>query len=97
MFERLILKWTHRLWNRQISRILCRAYEDRVIDSKQMHVLASAFDPTHKDHQVYGPRIRGGFHQVYKCTVDDVIDEQVQNGSVEWSDEKRAAMRSLRS
>lgn len=53
MFETLILKLTHRLWNRQISRILCRAYSGRVINSSQMHVLAAAFDPTQR-HAVYG-------------------------------------------
>lgn len=50
--KRLILKLTHRLWNRQISRILCRAYSDRVINSEQLHILASKFDPTQK-HSVY--------------------------------------------
>ncbi len=49
---RAILRITHRLWNRQISRLLCRAYERRVIDSKQMHALAAMFDPT-QDHEVY--------------------------------------------
>lgn len=49
----MILKLTHRLWNRQISRILCRAYEERVINSEQLHVLAAAFDPT-QQHAVYG-------------------------------------------
>jgi hypothetical protein len=49
---KLILRLTHRIWNRQISRILCRAYEDRIIDSRQMHILASYFDPT-QDHKVY--------------------------------------------
>lgn len=49
----LILRWTHRLWNREISRILGRAYGDRVIDSRQMHLLASSFDPTQR-HRVYG-------------------------------------------
>lgn len=48
----LILRFTHRLWNRQISRILCRAYNDRVINSEQLHILASKFDPTQK-HTVY--------------------------------------------
>lgn len=60
MFTRAILKWTHRLWNRQISRILCRAYSDGVIDSAQMHELAAAFDPTQR-HIVYGSRVPYGF------------------------------------
>lgn len=49
---RLVLSATHRLWNRQISRILCRAYGERIINSEQLHVLASYFDPTQK-HRVY--------------------------------------------
>ena len=53
MLEMKIIQWTHRLWNRQISRILCRAYNDRVIDSKQLHTLAAAFDQTQR-HMVYG-------------------------------------------
>ena len=66
--KRLILRLTHRLWNKQISRILCRAYEDRVIDSKQMHILASAFDPT-QDHHVYGVRSQRGFRNMAACVV----------------------------
>lgn len=61
MFERFVLRLTHRLWNRQISRIICRAYNDRVINSAQLHILASAFDPTQK-HKVYGPRACRGFN-----------------------------------
>lgn len=52
MLNRLILKLTHRLWNRRISAILCRAYSARVINSEQLHVLASKFDPTQR-HEVY--------------------------------------------
>lgn len=48
----LILKLTHCVWNRRISSLLCRAYEDRVIDSKQLHVLTLLFDPSQK-HKVY--------------------------------------------
>ena len=50
--QRLILRLTHRLWNRQISRILCRAYSDRVINSEQLHILAAKFDPAQK-HEVW--------------------------------------------
>lgn len=50
--NRLILKWTHRLWNRRISAILCRAYNYNIIDSYQLHILSSKFDPT-QDHEVY--------------------------------------------
>lgn len=53
MFQNLILRWTHRLWNRQISRILCRAYSDGVLNSTQLHILSAAFDPT-QAHHVYG-------------------------------------------
>ena len=95
MWKLFVLKLTHRLWNRQISRILCRAYEDRVIDSKQMHELTAAFDPT-QEHQVYGSRAQCGFRH-RSVTVDDVLDEQLRDGEVAWTDEKRAAMRMLRS
>lgn len=50
--RKMILRLTHRLWNRRISAILCRAYSDRVINSEQLHILASKFDPTQK-HEVY--------------------------------------------
>ena len=50
--EKLILRLTHRLWNRQISRLLCQAYGDGKIDSKQLHSLAADFDPT-QSHKVY--------------------------------------------
>ena len=60
MLERLVLRLTHRLWNRQISRILCRAREDGVINSDQLHALTAAFDPTQR-HIVYGDRVAHGF------------------------------------
>lgn len=50
--EKLILKMTHRLWNRQISRLLCYAYCSGVITSYQLHELSSYFGPTQK-HKVY--------------------------------------------
>jgi hypothetical protein len=50
--SKIILKLTHRLWNREISRILCRAYEDGVINSHQLHAMTAKFDPTQK-HSVY--------------------------------------------
>lgn len=50
--RRFVLRRTHRLWNRRISAILCRAYQKRVINSEQLHVLAAKFDPTQK-HEVY--------------------------------------------
>jgi hypothetical protein len=48
------------MWNRQISRILCRAKADGVINSKQLHEMAAAFDPTQK-HKVYGEFKAVGF------------------------------------
>ena len=63
MLEMKIIQWTHRLWNRQISRILCRAYNDRVIDSKQLHTLAAAFDPTQR-HMVYGKYAEWSFYMM---------------------------------
>jgi hypothetical protein len=41
-----ILRLTARRWNRLIARVLCRAYSDRVITSKQLHTLTREFDPT---------------------------------------------------
>ena len=50
-FEKIVLKLTHRIWNKQISRLLRTAYHERIIDSKKMHILASWFDPT-QSHRV---------------------------------------------
>jgi hypothetical protein len=50
--NKLILKITHRIWNREISRISCNAYSKQLINSKQLHELTSKFDPTQK-HEVY--------------------------------------------
>lgn len=61
MFTKLILKLTHRLWNRQISRILCRAQSDGLINNYQLHELAAAFDPTQR-HKVYGNHEAKGFN-----------------------------------
>ena len=61
MLDQWILKLTHRLWNRQISRILCRAREENIIDYEQLHVMLAAFDPTQK-HIVYGDRVQHGFN-----------------------------------
>lgn len=60
MIKTIILKLTHKLWNRQISRILCRAKSEGIIGSEQLHQLAAAFDPTQK-HIVYGIRVNHGF------------------------------------
>ncbi|MEY2855665.1 MAG: hypothetical protein RL030_2797 [Pseudomonadota bacterium] len=48
----LILRLTHRLWNRRISAILCRAYAANQISSRTLHALSTKFDPTQK-HEVY--------------------------------------------
>lgn len=53
IIEDRIIRLTHRMWNRRISRIICRAYNDRVINSEQMHTLLAAFDRTQR-HMVYG-------------------------------------------
>lgn len=62
MIEEERLEDTHSIWNKQISRILCRAYGDRVINSEQLHILAAAFDPT-QDHKVYGEFANTGFKE----------------------------------
>ena len=50
--NKIILRFTHHLWNKEISRLLCVAQEKSIINSKQLHILASWFDPTQK-HKVY--------------------------------------------
>lgn len=49
---RLILRLTHRMWNRVISAILCRSHAEGIIDSRQLHLLAAKFDPTQR-HKCY--------------------------------------------
>ena len=56
MIRHVILRLTHRLWNREISRLLCYAYERRLINSTQLHELASWFDPT-QSHKVYEKKL----------------------------------------
>ncbi len=58
--EEKVLEESHKIWNKRISRILCRAYGDGVINSEQLHILTSAFDPS-QDHKVYGPNFNKGF------------------------------------
>ena len=60
MFTTIVLKITHKLWNRAISRILLRARSEGIINSEQTHQLTAAFDPTQK-HIVYGTRVNHGF------------------------------------
>jgi hypothetical protein len=43
-----ILFLTRQVWGPFIAGILCRAYSDGVIDSRQLHILAREFDPTQK-------------------------------------------------
>ena len=50
--RKTILKLTHRMWNVEICRLLCLAYNRGVIDGDQLHTLAAMFDPTQK-HEVY--------------------------------------------
>jgi hypothetical protein len=52
--EKVIRKKTHRIWNKEISRLLCRAYSDRKINSEQLHNLTAMFDPTRPNNQVNG-------------------------------------------
>ena len=49
--KRKIRKVTHRIWNQEIARLLLLAHSRREIDSHQLHVLASMFDPT-QEHEV---------------------------------------------
>lgn len=65
MFRTLVLRLTHRLWNREISRILCRARGDGLISSQQLHELAAAFDPTQR-HRVYGAGAVRGFKEAIR-------------------------------
>lgn len=51
-YRNFVLRKTHRVWNRVISRILCRAYSDNLINSYQLHELTAKFDPTQK-HDCY--------------------------------------------
>jgi hypothetical protein len=51
--KKLILKLTHKIWNREISRILCNAYSgEKILNSEQLHKLTAKFDPT-QNHEVY--------------------------------------------
>lgn len=51
-FVKIILRLTHRIWNRRIVGLLSGAYMDKKINSHQLHELAAMFDPT-QDHKVY--------------------------------------------
>lgn len=46
LIRRLVLKLTHRIWNREVFRILNREYSAQTINSKQLHELLARFDPT---------------------------------------------------
>lgn len=52
MITKWILKLTHRMWNRRIAAILCRAHGNGIINSRQLHELTAKFDPTQM-HEVY--------------------------------------------
>lgn len=58
--KRIILWLTHKIWNREISRILCRARSEGLINAEQLCQLSAAVDPTQR-HIVYGPRVPYGF------------------------------------
>lgn len=45
----IVLRLTHRLWNRVFSRLLCQAYNDNVINSEQLHILHAKVDPTQEE------------------------------------------------
>ena len=51
MINKLLRHLTHKIWNQEISRILCRTYQTGTINSSQLHTLSSKFDPT-QDHEV---------------------------------------------
>lgn len=44
--QRLVCRLTRRPWNTVASTILCRAKEQGIITSQQLHLLAKEFDPT---------------------------------------------------
>jgi len=46
--RRMVCRATCRAWNTVASTILCRAYEQGIINSEQMHLLAKEFDPTQR-------------------------------------------------
>jgi len=48
----LILRWTHRIWQKEIWRILELAYQKRVIGSKELKILEGWFDAD-GEHLVY--------------------------------------------
>ncbi len=48
--QQVAIRLTHRIWNRIISGILCRACGDGIINSRQLHILAAKFDPTQNHH-----------------------------------------------
>jgi hypothetical protein len=50
-WEKIALRMTHRLWNREVSRILNQAYAKSYINSFQLHALSARFDPT-QNHSV---------------------------------------------
>lgn len=90
MLKNWILRMTHRLWNREISRILCRAYSDRVINSQQLHELTAAFDPTQR-HMVHGEHRDAGFRQLGSepIGVAEFLAKFESDGRVDWEAAKR--------
>ena len=44
--QRLFCKMSKRAWNVVASTILCRAHEQGIINSQQLHTITREFDPT---------------------------------------------------
>lgn len=51
-FATLILKLTHKLWQRRIIDILQRSYRDGILSHRQLAVMVEKFDRT-QHHEVY--------------------------------------------
>lgn len=62
--ERLLIRLTHKIWNRIICRCLIEAEEGRLINDAQFHGLHTYFDPTQR-HSVYRKHDRE-FEMPYK-------------------------------
>ncbi len=54
-WHRLVRRITVRIWNRHISIVLGRLYSSGTINSRQLHIIASQFDPTQTQHWLIKP------------------------------------------
>lgn len=52
MFRTIILRLTHKLWQRRIEEILRRSYQEGILAHRQLGVLIEKFD-RRGPHQVY--------------------------------------------